>query len=69
MGAASGGSGPTQWGAVVAARLSSQRWPAQLLRITAIDGAYRRNENTDLATGYAGVLVLSPLSGKQDKNQ
>jgi NTE family protein len=29
-----------------------------------IDGAYRRNENADLAAGYARVLVLSPLGGR-----
>ncbi|MFJ2620346.1 patatin-like phospholipase family protein [Glutamicibacter sp. NPDC087344] len=29
-----------------------------------IDGGYRRNENADLAEGYAKVLVLSPLGGK-----
>ncbi|WP_266170151.1 patatin-like phospholipase family protein [Dyella subtropica] len=29
-----------------------------------IDGGYRRNENADLATGYARVLVLSPFGGR-----
>jgi NTE family protein len=29
-----------------------------------IDGGYRRNENADLAAGYARVLVLSPLGGR-----
>jgi NTE family protein len=29
-----------------------------------IDGGYRRNENADLASGYARVLVLSPFSGR-----
>lgn len=29
-----------------------------------IDGGYRRNENADLAAGYARVLVLSPFGGK-----
>jgi len=29
-----------------------------------IDGAFRRNENADLAVGYGRVLVLSPLSGR-----
>lgn len=29
-----------------------------------IDGGYRRNENADLARGYARVLVLSPFSGR-----
>jgi NTE family protein len=29
-----------------------------------IDGGYRSNENADLATGYARVLVLSPLGGR-----
>ena len=29
-----------------------------------IDGGYRRNENADLAAGYAWVLVLSPLGGR-----
>jgi len=28
-----------------------------------INGGYRRNENADLAAGYATVLVLSPFSG------
>ncbi len=29
-----------------------------------IDGGYRRNENADLAAGYARVLVLSPFAGR-----
>lgn len=29
-----------------------------------LDGGYRRNENADLAAGYARVLVLSPFSGR-----
>jgi NTE family protein len=29
-----------------------------------IDGGYRANENADLATGYARVLVLSPFGGR-----
>jgi NTE family protein len=29
-----------------------------------VDGGYRRNENADLATGYARVLVLSPFGGR-----
>jgi len=29
-----------------------------------IDGAYRRNENADLASGYGRVLVLSPFGGR-----
>ncbi len=29
-----------------------------------LDGGFRRNENADLATGYARVLVLSPLGGR-----
>ena len=29
-----------------------------------LDGGYRRNENADLAAGYARVLVLSPLGGR-----
>jgi NTE family protein len=29
-----------------------------------IDGGYRRNENADLAVGYARVLVLSPFAGR-----
>jgi NTE family protein len=29
-----------------------------------LDGGYRRNENADLATGFARVLVLSPLGGR-----
>lgn len=29
-----------------------------------IDGGYRRNENADLATGCAQVLVLSPFGGR-----
>lgn len=29
-----------------------------------IDGGYRRNENADLARGYARVLVLSPFGGR-----
>jgi NTE family protein len=29
-----------------------------------IDGGYRRNENADLAIGYARVLVLSPFGGR-----
>lgn len=29
-----------------------------------IDGGYRRNENADLASGHARVLVLSPFGGR-----
>jgi len=29
-----------------------------------IDGGYRRNENADLAAGYAAVVVLSPFGGR-----
>ncbi|AXJ09969.1 patatin-like phospholipase family protein [Arthrobacter sp. PM3] len=29
-----------------------------------VDGGYRRNENADLAAGYARVLVLSPFGGR-----
>jgi NTE family protein len=29
-----------------------------------LDGAFRRNENADLAAGYYRVLVLSPLGGR-----
>jgi NTE family protein len=29
-----------------------------------INGGYRRNENADLAAGYATVLVLSPFAGR-----
>lgn len=29
-----------------------------------IDGGFRRNENTDLAAGYAKVLVLPPFGGR-----
>jgi NTE family protein len=29
-----------------------------------IDGGYRRNENADLAAGYARVLVVSPFGGR-----
>ncbi|MHA7133000.1 patatin-like phospholipase family protein [Oerskovia turbata] len=29
-----------------------------------VDGAYRRNENADLAAGHGRVLVLSPLGGR-----
>jgi NTE family protein len=29
-----------------------------------IDGAFRRNENADLAAGCGRILVLSPLSGR-----
>jgi NTE family protein len=29
-----------------------------------LDGGYRRNENADLAAGFARVLVLSPFSGQ-----
>ncbi len=29
-----------------------------------LDGGYRRNENADLAAGFARVLVLSPLGGR-----
>jgi NTE family protein len=31
---------------------------------TYINGAYRRNENADLAAGYRRVLVLSPFGGR-----
>jgi len=102
--AASHSSAQTQWRAIVAARLPSQRWPQRRMLITAvdahtgepvvfdrhsgvdlvdavaascasgfaysigdsryIDGGYRRNENADLAAGYARVLVLSPFGGR-----
>jgi NTE family protein len=102
--AASDGGWPTEWRAIVAARLPSQEWPQRAVLITAveartgepvvfdrhsgvdlvdavaastssglpysigddryIDGAYRRNENADLAAGYERVLVLSPLGGR-----
>ena len=29
-----------------------------------LDGGFRRNENADLAAGYARVVVLSPLGGR-----
>lgn len=29
-----------------------------------LDGGYRRNENADLATGFARVLVLAPFGGR-----
>jgi NTE family protein len=29
-----------------------------------IDGGYRRNENADLASGYARVLIVSPFGGR-----
>ena len=32
-----------------------------------IDGGYRRNENADLAAGYARVLVLSPFGDRTRK--
>jgi len=98
--------GTTRWRETVAARLPRHDWPAQLVRIAAVDartgepvvfdrdsgidlvdavaastsngfagtyrigerrlinGGYRRNENADLAAGYARVLVLSPFSGR-----
>jgi NTE family protein len=104
---APGSAGQAQWRATVAARLPSQHWPQQPMRIVAvdahtgdpvvfdrhsgvdlvdavaascangfgvppyrigdnryIDGGYRRNENADLAAGYARVLVLSPFGGR-----
>jgi len=38
--------------------------PYSIGDIRYIDGGYRRNENADLATGYARVLVLSPFAGR-----
>src|SRR5215204_2291386 len=34
-----------------------------------IDGGYRRNENADLAAGYARVLALSPFGGRTRTRQ
>ncbi len=38
--------------------------PASIGGVRYIDGGYRRNENADLAAGYARVLVLSPFGGR-----
>jgi NTE family protein len=42
----------------------SSGFPYNLGNMRYIDGGYRRNENADLATGYARVLVLSPFGGR-----
>ncbi len=47
----------------VAASCSS-RLPYRIGDYRYIDGGYRRNENADLAAGYARVLVLSPFGGR-----
>jgi len=47
----------------VAASMSSGL-PYRIGGNTYIDGGYRRNENADLAAGYARVLVLSPFGGR-----
>ena len=39
-------------------------FPYQIGNSYYIDGGYRRNENADLAAGYARVLVLSPFGGR-----
>jgi NTE family protein len=38
--------------------------PYSIGRNRYINGGYRRNENADLAAGYARVLVLSPFGGR-----
>ncbi|GAA4006840.1 patatin-like phospholipase family protein [Deinococcus rubellus] len=47
----------------VAASMSSS-FPYSIGGNKYIDGGYRRNENADLAAGYARVLVLSPFGGR-----
>jgi NTE family protein len=47
----------------IAASCSSGR-PYRIGGSRYIDGGYRRNENADLAAGYARVLVLSPFGGR-----
>ncbi len=47
----------------VAASMSSG-YPYSIGGNRYIDGGYRRNENADLAAGYARVLVLSPFGGR-----
>jgi NTE family protein len=59
LGAATGGSGPSQWRATVAARLPSQHWPLQALLITAVDArtgepaVFDRHSEVDLADAVA----------------
>jgi NTE family protein len=59
MDAASDGSGQAQWRATVAARLSSQNWPQQLVFITAVDAdtgepvVFDRDSGVDLVDAVA----------------
>jgi NTE family protein len=59
MGAASDGSGQTQWRATVAARLPSQHWPQRPLLIVAVDAhtgepvVFDRHSGVDLADAVA----------------
>jgi NTE family protein len=57
--AASDGSGPARWRAIVAARLPSQRWPERAVLITAVDArtgepvVFDRHSGVDLADAVA----------------
>ncbi|MDR0344643.1 MAG: patatin-like phospholipase family protein [Nocardiopsaceae bacterium] len=59
MDAASDGSAQTRWGATVAARLPSQRWPERTMLITAVDArtgepvVFDRHSGVDLADAVA----------------
>jgi NTE family protein len=69
MEAASDGSGPARWRAIVAARLPSQRWPERTVLITAVDAltgepvVFDRNSGVDLADAVAASCSSGPAYG------
>jgi NTE family protein len=66
MDAASDGSGQTRWRATVAARLPSQRWPAQAVLITVVDAhtgepvVFDRHSGVDLVDAVAASTAGGP---------
>jgi NTE family protein len=64
--AASDGSGPARWRAIVAARLPSQRWPERAVLITAVDAhtgepvVFDRHSGVDLADAVAASTSSGP---------
>jgi NTE family protein len=69
MEAASDGSGPARWRAIVAARLPSQHWPERAVLITAVDArtgepvVFDRNSGVDLADAVAASCSSGPAYG------
>jgi NTE family protein len=69
MEAASDGSGPARWRAIVAARLPSQRWPERTVLITAVDArtgepvVFDRDSGVDLADAVAASCSSGPAYG------